>query len=123
MKTQSICSCFYKGSVYPLCFEDDVRDSMMKDARSMIKLRLEKGESLKEQIKDYKAQLDKIENTLFLHCNPSSAKGLKKVCHVLGMTEDELQTLWYLDISALLILKQIKDDNENGFLIMRKITK
>jgi hypothetical protein len=104
---------FYNGTAFPIAIQSNLEEQK-KQVEEMIMLGLKTGVSLKEQIKDYKEQLDKIEACLYKHCNPSSAKGLKKVEQELGRNEDSILAIWQINILALLRLKAIKDDDNNG---------
>jgi hypothetical protein len=108
-----VCSSDLNGTAFPIAIQSDLEEQK-KQVEEMILLGLKTGVSLKEQIKDYKEQLDKIEACLYKHCNPSSAKGLKKVEQELGRNEDSILAIWQINILALLRLKAIKDDDNNG---------
>ena len=106
---------FYKGTCFPLCIKNITIKDVLKNSKDMLKMGLITNVSLEEQAQDYFKQLDIIENALFKYCNPSSKKGLKKVCNILNKSDIELFTLWSLNICALLHLKKLNDDDLNGY--------
>ena len=123
----SSCICFYKGTAFPLGIigKNICKDLFMKTANIMIVAGLQNGHSIEEQKVHYKKQLDKMESEL---CKLSGGKRLnnkqtKSVIDTLSkrmnMSIDAISTLWYLNVSALLKLKVIEDDNMNGFITMK----
>lgn len=116
----TITKIYYNGTVFPMVMENpdfNEKDMYMTNAKEMIALGLRKGVSIPQQIKDYKETLDRIEDALCKFCNPSSKKGLDIVAEMFSRSPDRLRTIWCLNVSALLIMKAIEDDNNNGFLI------
>ena len=106
---------FYKGTTMPMMKLEE------KDAFKLAKEQLALGlrmcnMSLKDQAKDYFKQLDTIESLMYQHCNPTTPKKFKKVCQLLGQSEDAVYILWCLNICCLLILKRMSDDNMNGIM-------
>jgi hypothetical protein len=106
---------FYNGSAFPAVSEMP-QELMMKLSLEMIMEGVRRGVSKTEQIKDYKEQLGIIEQALYLHNNPSSPEGMKKIEKVLCRKEDELFAMWASGVCALLLLKAIPDDNDNGVM-------
>jgi len=45
-------------------------------------------------------------------------KAYQRWAQELGRDEKGLAATWHLDVAALIKLKAIKDDNNNGFMIM-----
>jgi len=107
---------FYKGTTFPIIAPSFGQDEIKKLALEMIMEGLKSKVSKEQQIADYKEQLDNIEETLFLHCNPATAEGMKTASRILGRSENNLYSIWAIDICALLILKAIPDDNDNGIV-------
>jgi hypothetical protein len=117
MSTQTLF--FYKGTAFPMYRAGNsvsVSSETTKVAMDMILLGLKQGVSRETQITDYKTKLDEIEQLLCKHCNPSSEAGLQRFAKIMNDTSDRIYSLWSLNICALLILKVLKHDNENGFL-------
>ena len=108
---------FYKGTAFPISTPNNLQEDK-KSVEEMILLGLKHGISLKEQIKEYKQQLDLIEESIYKNCNPSSAKGLKKMEQQFGKSIPSLMATWILNIIALLRLKAITNDNDNGIVII-----
>ena len=111
---------FYNGTAFPQMVDaPDLEEKMIKNANEMIVLGLKHGVSLEEQKKDYKEQLDLMEQTL---CDTAQGKMMdadtidrasKKMC----ISIDTFYSMWCLNICALLKMKVIKNDNDNGMLI------
>jgi len=90
-----------------------------KMSKEMLVLGLRNGISLNEQRDTYKKQLDYIENIYHLECAGGnvSLPALERTCSKCGYSDvEQLTTIWNLNISALLHLKAIPDDNNNGIL-------
>ena len=111
---------FYNGTAFHQMVDaPDLEEKMIKNANEMIVLGLKHGVSLEEQKKDYKEQLDLMEQTL---CDTAQGKMMdadtidraaKKMC----ISIDTFYSMWCLNICALLKMKVIKNDNDNGMLI------
>ena len=111
---------FYNGTAFPQMVDaPDLEEKMIKNANEMIVLGLKHGVSLEEQKNDYKEQLDLMEQTL---CDTAQGKMMdadtidraaKKMC----ISIDTFYSMWCLNICALLKMKVIKNDNDNGMLI------
>ena len=81
---------------------------------------LKHGVSLKQQKKDYKEQLDTMEGLLFKYSKHNTTEvGLKKMSKELNLPLNVIYTFWVNNISALLKMKVIKNDNMNGWSISR----
>jgi hypothetical protein len=111
----SIQSAYYNGT--PLQMLISVEQAM-KSGREMIKLGLQMGESMETQKKDYKEQLDIMEQELVDAFGVVERRTLRDVQRLWGDKFESNLSLWYMDIAALLIMKVIKDDNDNGFLVI-----
>ena len=89
----------------------------------MIILGMRMGVSMEQQKIDYKEQLDLIEETF---CEISQGRAmdentLKTAVKILKANSvDELYAMWCLNICALLKMKVIKDDCNNGILRMKR---
>jgi hypothetical protein len=106
---------FYNGT--PIQMLIDV-ETVMEHARDMIKLGLKNGVDIKTQIQDYKTQLDSMEQDLASAFEIGKLVTLRDVTRHWGDQFKQHITIWYLDVAALLILKVIKDDDKNGFLVV-----
>jgi len=110
---------YYKGTAHPVVYDvPDFDIYMMKMANEMIVDGIKIGESIEEQKIHYKEQLDYWEKTI---CEQASGGEitedvLERVANILEMSKDSFYNLWCLNICALLKLKVINDDNNNGIL-------
>jgi hypothetical protein len=110
---------FYKGTAHPQVIDaPDVEESFMTQANEMIILGMRQGVSMKQQKTDYIEQLDIMEQALFKAANgkPLNKKTILKAAAAVGQTADEFYCLWCLNICALIKMKVLKDDNENGIV-------
>ena len=104
---------FYKGTTMPM-FALEQKDAFVL-AKEQLALGLRMSNiSLEDQAKDYFDQLNIIEEAMYKYCNVASKEGFKKVSLVLNHSEEEIYSLWCINICCLLILKKIPDDNMNG---------
>ena len=108
-KPEKYTAYYYKGTAFPLCYTNPTFDKIMEHAHNMIETGILHGDSLKQQKQTYLTQLDMIESSLCKHNGE-----LTKLVKDIGQTEDELYAVWQLDICALLIMKVIKEDDDNG---------
>ncbi len=110
---------FYKGTAHPRMVDaPDWENTMMKQANNMILCGLRNGVSLEEQKKDYKEQMDMMEQTL---CDTAQDKMmdediLNRSANQLEISVDRFYSTWCLNICALLKMNVIKDDNNNGIM-------
>ena len=111
----SIASAYYKGTPIQMLISVE---QAMESGREMIKLGLQMGESMETQKKDYKEQLDIMEQELVDAFGVVERRTLRDVQRLWGDKFESNLSLWYMDIAALLIMKVIKDDNDNGFLVI-----
>jgi phage regulator Rha-like protein len=110
---------FYKGTSHPQVVDaPDVEEYIMKKANEMILLGMRHGVSMKQQKADYIEQLDMMEHALFTAANGGllTKKAILKAAESVGQTADKFYYWWCLDICALIKMKAIKDDNENGIM-------
>ena len=103
---------FYKGTTFPIIHNDLNFDNIYNTSNLMIKKGLEANYSIKQQINIYVEQLDKIENELVLN-------NFKNISSKLNMNENEISTMWMLNITALIKMKHLKDDEMNGFVTIK----
>ena len=108
-KPEKYTAYYYKGTAFPLCYTNPTVEKIMEHAHNMIETGILHGDSLKQQKQTYLTQLDMIESSLCKHNGE-----LTKLVKDIGQTEDELYAVWQLDICALLIMKVIKEDDDNG---------
>ena len=110
---------FYNGTSlqkYPL----NSVEVLQKNANDMIIKGLKYGHDIKEQIRHYTLQLKTMEEAMVRICNGGmmNDKAYQRWAQELGRDEKGLAATWHLDVAALIKLKAIKDDNNNGFMIM-----
>ena len=120
MNTKTTTYYFYKGTCFPMEVQGDDSTETVKLANEMIKDELYMGLSLKDQIKDYKEQLDKIENSLCSNeyiFNKNPKIGIELIEKELGHNWKTIYSIWRLYICALLKLKAISNDENYGLLI------
>ena len=84
--------------------------------RKQLRTGVEAGYSLTNQAGYILKQLEQIEEALFTFANPSSVEGLEAVSKLFNTTVEEIYSLWVMNVCALLILKKIKNDENNGIL-------
>ena len=112
----SIQSAYYKGTpIQMLITVPQAMDGAKKLITGMLK---EEGLSLEEQKVIYKGELDAMEQEICDAFGVEKRRTLRDVQRLWGSKFEINIALWYLRIAALLILKVIKDDNENGFLVI-----
>jgi hypothetical protein len=105
---------YYKGTPCPQSIHTPkVVMEIKQNAEEMIKLGLKSGIGIKEQINDYFAQMNHMEQKLV----DSEKKGGKGVYDPNVLTSQEL-TLWWLNVFALIRLKKLKSDNMNGLSVI-----
>ena len=110
---------FYNGTSlqkYPLSSVE----VLQKNANDMIIKGLKHGDDIKEQIRHYTLQLTTMEQAMVRICNGGmmNDKAYERWAQELKKDELSLASIWHLDVAALVKLKAIKDDNNNGFMIM-----
>jgi hypothetical protein len=93
-------------------------DKLKEMAVEMIVAGIRAGISKKQQIEDYKNQLDHIEGILCID-GVVKPKTVKKIAKNMNMTTDALTALWAVNIMALLTLKVIQDDENYGFMVLQ----
>ena len=103
---------FYKGTTFPIIHNNLNFDDIYNQSNLMIKKGLEANYSIKEQINIYVEQLDVIENELFLN-------NFKNMSCKLNKSEDGINAMWMLNITALIKMKHLKDDEMNGFVTIK----
>jgi hypothetical protein len=115
-----ICLFYYKGTTYPLLIDaPNLQETMFNQAHEMIVRSLKDGLSLEQQKKHYKENLDLWEQTL---CDEAKEElineaVINRAIVKLGFSDRHyFMALWCLNICALLKLKVIKNDNNNGVL-------
>jgi hypothetical protein len=110
---------FYKGTAHPQVIDaPDVEEYLMKQANDMILLGMRQGVSMKQQKADYIEQLDMMEQALVkaANGNPLNEKATLKAAKIVGQTADKFYYWWCLNICALIKMKVLKDDNDNGIM-------
>jgi hypothetical protein len=111
---------FYNGTSFPQLVDvPDLDLKMAESAKNMIELGLKHGVSLAEQKKDYKEQLDRMEQFLCEEArgNEMDDASIDRAMVRLGFANrQKFYSMWCLNICALIKMKVIKNDNENGIL-------
>lgn len=111
METKFLASAFYKGSACPMSISNkETFNEFTSQAMVMIKGGLELGRSLPQQIIDYTEQLNFLEEKML-----DQYKIRGRLSKDVLTTEESIT--WWINISALLKLKAIKNDNMNGYEI------
>ncbi len=115
---------FYKGTQFPIALVgENTAQEIIKNANEMIIMGLRMNISLEEQKKDYKEQLDMIEQKLFdigsTQNKSKIKKGLTNIAKYLNSTIDDIHSMWMLNVCALLKMKVIENDNMNGLMTIR----
>ena len=108
---------FYKGTAHPQVIDvPDVEEYFMKQANDMILLGMRRGVSMKQQKADYIEGLDMMEQALVKAANgkPLNEKAALKAAKIVGQTADKFYCWWCLNICALIKMKVLKNDSENG---------
>jgi hypothetical protein len=123
MTTTSTTMYFYKGTTFPLATKGaDFPRMINKFALDMIITGEKMGETRAKQIKDYFAQLDMMEKAM---CDIQADMGvpetdadakdqLEALEAELGQPQDKIQMMWCLNIAALLMMKALPNDDNNG---------
>jgi hypothetical protein len=105
---------YYNGTPCPWVLSKQSELEMLKiNAEEMIKLGLKHGVSLKQQMSDYKGQMDIMEKRMY-----NSGKKSKTGFPEVGVLSEKDMSLWWLNMFALIRLKVVKEDNDNGLLVM-----
>lgn len=109
----------YKGTAFPVVIDNLKLDDILTNSNLMIKKGLENNLSIKQQINIYVEQLDIIENELFKQGPIKTDDDLKNIEKNLNKNTNEINAMWMLNISALIKMKHLKDDNMNGFITIK----
>ena len=122
-KNKSV-SFYYKGTAHPVVVDiPDLDVYMMKMANKMIVDGMKCGDSIEKQKIYYKEQLDYWEKTIYEQASGGEITEdvLERVANILKISKDSFYNMWCLNICALLKLKVINDDNNNGILCVRMV--
>ena len=132
MTYQSNTLFFYKGSAFPIAnYKENVGEITMGLANEMIVTGLKSGFSMEDQKRDYKLQLDAMEQAIWDNTTDSRNaydtldKAIESL-NALGLKirgYDEFHTMWSLNVCALLKMKVINNDNDNGILTTKQLIK
>lgn len=118
---------FYKKTMFPQVVDaPDVAEKFTKTANEMIVNGLKHGVSMEQQKEEYISQLDLMEEALTSTAGGGEMDGetIGRAMVMLGeaglqMTDlQRFYNIWCLNICALLKMKAIKNDNDNGILKM-----
>jgi hypothetical protein len=112
---------FYKGTAFPQIVDiPNLVEKMTKSSNDMIIRGIKNGFTIEQQKKDYKEQLDLWEQTLCVEAKGMEMDDDSIDRAMVSMGFDNRQmfySMWCLNICALLKMKVINNDNENGILI------
>ena len=106
---------FYKGTALPIYGENHYKTNDECKDTTLMHLRL--GKTIQEIRVKYLNDITMIEGMLYKHCNPSTEKGVKRICKILDCDREYLIYRWYFGIGMLLCLRVIKNDDMNGYLM------
>jgi uncharacterized protein (UPF0335 family) len=114
---------FYKGTCFPIPLPAADQELLMKCAKDMIAAGLRDGDTMKSLATLFKAQLDEIiEKLVELEKENGNCECSREDLVLLAASEpfdmelENMVTLWTLNVCALLIMKEIEDDEMNGVL-------
>ena len=132
---------FWKGTCFPefITIQEDKWDELEKGTNAVIVEALKDGLTIEQQAKEAKKWLDDFEQWLHNwytkltkvigHSRNARREGklgkrLKKDMEKkFNMSIDDCQAMWYINISHLLKLKKIDNDDKFGFLFMKSSEK
>jgi len=112
----SQCMAFYKGMRYPVILDKEYALLVIQLGEEQLVTGLHLGCSLAEQAADYADQLRIITSAIvrqYITCRDIEAAAASIEC-----TEEEMTRLFYMNVSSLLKLKKIPNDDDNGFLFL-----
>ena len=127
MTTTETTMYFYKGTTFPIVSNGEGFPKLInKGALDMIINGEKMGVSREQQIKDYKEQLDAMEQAM---CDIQADMGvpendvdarayLDALCAECGKDQTELQAIWCINIASLLLMKALKQDDFNGTMTL-----
>lgn len=113
---------YYKGTCISQISSNNI-EKLKKNLTKQIETGLRMGISLQEQIKDYKNQLDIIENLWYegeLKYGNDENLRIDYIVNNFGYDMDTIISIWFINIASLLKLKVIKNDDLNGFVEFSK---
>ena len=126
MATKTMTLYYYKGSTFPLAVnetggERKFEKGIVKASLDMITEGRKNGKSRADLIAYYKSTLDYIEETMFSmeqkYPKATDQERMDMVCKELDYSQEFAHTFWCLLVNALMLLKAIKNDNDNGLLV------
>ena len=126
MATKTVTLYYYKGSTFPLAVnetggERKFEKGIVKGSLDMIAEGRKNGKSRADLIKLYKFELDYIEEAMFSteqkYPNKTDQERMDIVCKELDYSQDFAHSFWCLLVNALMLLKAIENDNDNGLLV------
>lgn len=124
MATETMTMYFYKGtSLSYMMLAAGFRikaEDVTKGSIELITMGQKLGTSKEQQIKDYKEQLNVIEQTMvdiekemgYAEVN----KQLNELSKRMGKSREHLFMMWCLNINVLLLMKALNDDEMNGIM-------
>jgi predicted metal-dependent hydrolase len=118
---------FYKGTMFPQDIEFENENSYHEAIdlwEQQITLGLRAGFSLKQQIEDYRNQLNEMERRLYEISQQGLTNEEEKI-KLQNVFDDwgsfqKAKYLWFANVRCLIKLRQIKDDDMNGFVELAK---
>ena len=109
---------YYNGTAMAVDVGDDHNATMNSITKNLINIF--KEFSRDEVVEYYTIQMCEIQECLIKHCGGADKimnnEVLNKTAIELGYTLKDMMNTWITNIYSLIILKVIKNDNENGFL-------
>lgn len=115
------CMAFFEGIMYPVVIDADFAHQIIKNGEEMLLDGLKDNVSLPQQIEDYKGQLRMIVAAV-VHQDDGNGD-INEAAASIGLSEKKMTSIFFLDVAALLKVKAIPNDNDNGFLFMGGSTK
>ena len=121
---------FYNGTVFPIGQEEigekigNAHKMIVEASIDGITRNLKAGISKTKIIEDCKNWLNVVEKNMCdieAEMGLTSEKTIKELCARCNMFKDLLMLYWAININTLLILKELKQDNENGILCVQSL--
>lgn len=108
----------YKGCLFPTCIENAsaiIEKNLSRDAIEMIEDAEKNGYDREYQECVYRNQIHKIAFLLGKYERYNHKKKVKRLEKELGQSWGLIQNIWFLNIFAMLELKTIQNDTQNGW--------
>lgn len=99
--------CFYKGTACHVALPTPAFEMLKVECKNMIEKELRNGVPLKELVDMYFQQLNILEQK---YCDYGMS------CKEAISNEEAM--LYWMDVYSLIMLKKLRDDNNNGFIVI-----